>query len=116
MYIRQLPDLSIFNMLNRLLFANYLFAYAEILQRNMSRLDDWRASINVLPLGSSTFAGSTLPLDHEWETEQLGFSGLRTNSLDAVTDRELGIVLLSLCNMLIMHFSTRCEDIILWIT
>lgn len=96
--------------------AHYLLAYTEMLQRDISRLDDWRARINVLPLGASALAGSTLPLDREWVAEQLGFSGLCTNSLDAVSDRDFGIELLSMCSMLMMHLSRLSEDIIFWMS
>lgn len=99
-----------------IVLAHYLLAYTEMLQRDVSRLDDWRKRMNYLPLGSSALAGSTLPLDRSWVAEKLGFDGLCENSLDAVSDRDFAIELVSVCSMLMMHLSRISEDIIFWMS
>ncbi|CAN8074454.1 unnamed protein product [Agarophyton chilense] len=99
-----------------IVLAHYLLAYTEMFQRDVSRLDDWRKRMNNLPLGSSALAGSTLPLDRKWVAEQLGFDGLCENSLDAVSDRDFAIELVSVSSMIMMHLSRISEDIIFWMS
>ncbi|PXF47971.1 Argininosuccinate lyase [Gracilariopsis chorda] len=99
-----------------IVLAHYLLAYTEMFQRDVLRLDDWRKRMNYLPLGSSALAGSTLPLDRNWVAEKLGFDGLCENSLDAVSDRDFAIELVSVCSMLMMHLSRISEDIIFWMS
>lgn len=96
--------------------AHYLLAYTEKLARDISRIQDWRKRLNYLPLGASALAGSTLPLDRHSVANELGFDGVCENSLDAVSDRDFMIELLSICSMLMMHLSRLSEDIIFWMS
>lgn len=96
--------------------AHYLLAYTEMLQRDITRLNDWRVRMNFLPLGASALAGSTLPLDRHWVAEELNFSGVIENSLDAVSDRDFGIELVSSLSLVMMHLSRLSEDIIFWMS
>lgn len=99
-----------------IVLAHYLLAYTEMLERDVSRIRDWRKRMNYLPLGASALAGATLPLDREWVAEQLGFDGVLNNSLDAVSDRDFAIELLSLFSIIMMHLSRLSEDIIFWMS
>lgn len=99
-----------------IVLAHYLLAYTEMFERDLSRLKDWRARANFLPLGASALAGATLPLDREWVAKELGFAGVCNNSLDAVSDRDFAIELVSLCSILMMHLSRMSEDIIFWMS
>ena len=42
-------------------FGHHLLAWHEMLKRDMERLADCRARINVLPLGAAALAGTTWP-------------------------------------------------------
>lgn len=99
-----------------IVLAHYLLAYTEMLERDLSRLRDWRVRMNYLPLGASALAGSTLPLDREFVAKELGFVGVCENSLDAVSDRDFGIELVSLFSIVMMHLSRLSEDIIFWMS
>ena len=96
------------------LFAHHLLAYVEMLDRDAERLAGCRERINVMPLGSGAIAGSTLPINREWVCEELGFSRVTRNSMDAVADRDFAIELVSDLAIFAMHTSRLSEDLILW--
>jgi len=56
------------------LVAHWLLAYVQMLLRDIERLEDCRSRLNVCPLGSGAVTGSTLPLDRELMSSELGFS------------------------------------------
>jgi argininosuccinate lyase len=96
--------------------GHYLLAYAEMLNRDASRVRDWRKRMNYLPLGAGALAGCTLPLDREWVAKELGFEGVLNNSMDAVADRDFAIELVAALSTLMMHMSRISEDIIFWMS
>ena len=96
------------------LFAHHLLAYVEMLDRDAERLTDCRKRVNVMPLGSGALAGSTLPINREFVCEQLNFSRVTRNSMDAVADRDFAIETASALAIFGMHVSRLSEDIILW--
>lgn len=96
--------------------GHYFLAYCEMLDRDVDRMADWKKRMNKLPLGAGAMAGSTLPIDREWVAEELGFDGVCNNSMDAVSDRDFGIELLSCASILMMHMSRMSEDIIFWMS
>ncbi len=98
------------------LFAHHLLAYVEMLARDTGRLDDLRARLDVMPLGSGAIAGSTLPLDRELIARLLHFPAITQNSMDAVSDRDFALELLAALAICGMHLSRLSEDIILWAT
>ena len=101
-------------------FAHHLLAYVEMLERDLGRLADCRARVNVCPLGSGAIAGSTLPLDRAFVARQLGFVDvagrvqLTQNSMDAVSDRDFMVEFAAAAALLAVHLSRLAEDIILW--
>jgi argininosuccinate lyase len=97
-----------------ILFAHHLLAYVEMIGRDAGRLRDLRGRLNVLPLGAGALAGTTFPIDREWVAEQLGFSGVTRNSLDAVSDRDFAIEFCSFAALLMMHLSRLAEELVLW--
>ncbi|OVE81103.1 argininosuccinate lyase [bacterium M21] len=96
------------------LFAHHLLAYVEMLSRDVSRFEDAKERFNFCPLGSGALAGSTFPVDRDYTANQLGFDGPMRNSMDAVSDRDFAIELLSDMSLLMMHLSRLSEDIIFW--
>ncbi len=98
------------------LLSHHILAYVEMLQRDIERLKDALKRINLLPLGSCAIAGTTLPIDRIYVTKLLGFEGISQNSIDAVSDRDFAIELLSNVAILIMHLSRLAEELILWST
>jgi argininosuccinate lyase len=96
--------------------GHYYMAWHSMFGRDASRLTDLRTRANVSPLGAAAFAGSTLPLNTARSAELLGFEGVFTNSIDAVSDRDLVIEFISDCATIMMHLSRFSEDVILWST
>jgi len=94
--------------------AHHFMAYFEMLKRDKSRLEDVYKRTNVLPLGSGALAATTYPLDREFVAEELGFDTVSLNSLDAVSDRDFCLELLSSLSVLMMHLSRFSEEIIIW--
>jgi argininosuccinate lyase len=95
-------------------FAHHLLAYVEMFQRDVERVVDCRKRINVLPLGSGAIAGSTILLDRELVARLLEFPSVTQNSMDAVSDRDFAVELLSALALVAMHLSRLSEDVILW--
>ena len=94
--------------------GHYYMAWHSMFGRDAGRLADLRRRANVSPLGAAAFAGSTLPLNTARSAELLGFDGVFSNSIDAVSDRDLVIEFISTCATIMMHLSRFSEDVILW--
>ncbi len=94
--------------------AHHFMAYAEMLKRDVTRLEDCYDRMNVSPLGSGALAGTTYPIDRAFVAEKLGFAGVTQNSLDGVSDRDFLIELSSALSIIMMHLSRFSEEIILW--
>jgi argininosuccinate lyase len=96
------------------LIAHHLLAYVEMAARDYSRLQDCARRLDSMPLGSGAIAGSTIVLDRDAIAQELGFSAVTQNSMDAVSDRDFGCELLATLAILGMHLSRLSEDVILW--
>ena len=95
-------------------FGHHLMAYANMLKRDVRRLDDCLEGLNECPLGSGALAGTTYPIDREFTAMALGFAKPCDNSLDGVSDRDYCIELLSDLSILMMHLSRLSEEVIAW--
>ncbi len=93
-------------------FAQHLLAYAHMLCRDVTRLEDCRARMNECPLGSGAWhhlpPSTALPLPESWADRPMG------NSLDGVSDRDYALEFLAACSILMMHLSRLAEETILW--
>lgn len=96
------------------LFAHHMLAYVEMFERDKGRLSDALVRMNECPLGSGALSGSALPLDRQWVAEKLGFKRPTANSMDAVSDRDYIVEILSSIALLFVHLSRFSEDLILW--
>lgn len=95
-------------------FAHYILAYAQMLRRDMKRLDDVYTRTDCMPLGSCALAATTYPLNRHRVADLLNFSTVTENSMDGVSDRDFVIELASALSILMMHLSRFSEEIILW--
>jgi argininosuccinate lyase len=96
------------------LWPHYLLAYFEMFLRDFERLEQTRARINLMPLGSGALAGSGFPFDREAIAKELGFAAITRNSMDAPSDRDFGLDFLYTCSTIMMHLSRLAEDWILY--
>ncbi len=92
----------------------YLDAYVQMLRRDVERLGDCKKRTLVMPLGSGALAGTTYPLNRRRVCELLGFNDVTKNTMDAVSDRDFALELLSDLSILMMHLSRFSEEICLW--
>ncbi len=95
-------------------FGHHLMAYAEMLLRDLSRLEDAQKRMNINPLGSGALACTTYPIDRSITTRLLGFDSMTRNSLDGVSDRDFCIELASALSVIMVHLSRFSEEIIMW--
>ncbi len=96
------------------LFSHHLLAYTWMFARDFERLAAARRAADACPLGAAALAGTTYPLDRHMTADDLGFSRVIPNSLDAVSDRDFLLDLSYACSVSCMHLSRLCEEIILW--
>ncbi|MBQ5399284.1 MAG: argininosuccinate lyase [Ruminococcus sp.] len=95
-------------------FGHHLLAYAEMLLRDISRLEDCYKRMNEMPLGSCALAGTTYPIDRTITQKLLGFDRITNNSLDGVSDRDYCIELAACLSIIMVHLSRFSEEIIMW--
>ena len=98
------------------LLAHYLLAYVEMLERDKERFIETFMRIDKMPLGSCALSGTSLPIDREFVSRELGFLAPTANSIDSVSDRDFIVEFLSNTAILGTHFSRIAEDFIIWST
>ncbi len=96
------------------LLSHHLLAYQEMLRRDQGRLKDALVRLDESPLGAGALAGTTFPIDRHRTAELLGFAGVAANSLDAVSDRDFVIEVVSALAIVMMHLSRLSEELIVW--
>jgi argininosuccinate lyase len=101
---------------------HYLQAYQKMLQRDMLRLKNASAGI-AIAFGAGALAGTPIEarlycLKAAGLLKDSPLSGLKisavANSLDAVSDRDFVIEIISALSILAMHLSRLAEDLIIW--
>lgn len=94
--------------------AHHLMAYFEMFRRDWLRFQDSEQRLDVMPLGSAALAGTTFDVDRPYVAEQLGFSAVSTNSMDAVSDRDFVVEFIFDAALVMTHLSRLTEELILW--
>jgi argininosuccinate lyase len=97
-----------------ILLSHFLLAHAEAFLRDITRLDSAIASADACPMGSGALAGCSFAIDREAVAEDLGFSRLTANSLDAVSDRDFALDYLFALSGIATHLSRLSEDFVLF--
>jgi len=96
--------------------GHHLLAYVEMFGRDLARFQDAKKRMNQSPLGSAALAGTTFPINREMTADLLGFDAPCANSLDAVSDRDFIMELLSSASICSIHLSRFSEELILWMS
>jgi len=96
--------------------AHHVLAYFQMFYRDLCRFEDCFARVDEMPLGSGALASGPYPLDRDFVAKELDFFEITQNSLDAVSDRDYCIELLSCIAITMMHLSRFCEELIIWST
>jgi argininosuccinate lyase len=97
-----------------LLLSHWLLAHGEAFHRDAERITAAAARADVCPLGSGALSGCAFPLDRKALAQDLGFSTISANSLDAVSDRDFALEYLFALATLAMHLSRLAEDFVLF--
>jgi len=95
-------------------FGHWCLAYVEMFNRDIGRLKDTLYRADTSPLGSGALAGTAYPIDRDLLAHNLGFRSATLNSLDAVSDRDHVLELLSSASISMMHLSRFAEDLIFY--
>lgn len=95
-------------------FGQELGKHAFALERDLSRLADWRKRAAFSPLGSGALAGSSLISDPEKAAKELGFDDIVGNSIDGVSDRDFVAEALFALSLIGSHLSRIGEEFTLW--
>jgi argininosuccinate lyase len=94
--------------------GHHLCAHVWALSRDLDRLRQWSARADESPLGAGALGTSTLGLDPEATAARLGFSRAFSNSLDAVSDRDVVQEFLAVAAILATHCSRVAADLARW--
>ncbi|MEW6329517.1 MAG: argininosuccinate lyase [Candidatus Micrarchaeota archaeon] len=96
-------------------FAFWCASYLEAFGRDVERLEQAYARVNVSPLGAGALAGTSWSIDKEFTAELLGFEGVHGNALDAVSSRwEVEAEVLSALALAMTHASRLSNELILY--
>lgn len=98
------------------LFSHHMMAYYEQLRRDKKHFLFAHDQADVMPLGSGALAGTNFNIDRDALARELGFTKISSNSMDAVSDRDFAIDMLSACALVMMHLSRFCTELIVWST
>lgn len=95
--------------------GNYLTAYYDMLDRDAKRLENALNNIE-LTMGSGALAATFIEAEKYSDVINKIPVSATANSIDAVSDRDFVIEILSALGIIGMHLSRLSEDLILWST
>lgn len=96
--------------------AHHLLAYAQMLKRDIHRLEGAIDRMDECPLGACALATTSYPIDRHMTAGDLGFKGPMANSMDAVSDRDFIVDTIYVATMVMTHLSRLSEEIIIFST
>ena len=96
------------------LVAHHMLAYYEMFSRDSERFSQAFERTDVMPLGSGALAGLPYHIDRQFVADELGFSRISANSMDAVSDRDFLLDFLSASAICAMHLSRMAEELVIW--
>jgi len=94
--------------------GHHLMAWFWMLERDKGRFADCLTRLDVSPLGAGALAGTSLPIDREYEAAELGFAEVSENSMDSVADRDFASEFAAAAAILMTHLSRFAEEIVIW--
>jgi argininosuccinate lyase len=97
-----------------ILLSHFLLAHAEAFTRDITRLQHAAAGADACPMGSGALAGNSFAIDRNGIAQELGFSRITANSLDAVGDRDFALDYLFALTGIATHLSRLAEDFVLF--
>jgi argininosuccinate lyase len=96
------------------ILGHHLLAHAWALSRDLERIREVTARVNLSPLGACALAGTPHPINRRHTAELLGFSGPIENAMDAVAAKDHLQEAVSACAICMSTLSRMAEEIVLW--
>jgi len=94
--------------------AHHLQGYFDAAQRDITRLTEAYARVNLSPMGAAALAGTSVMVDRDHVADMLGFDGIVANAMDAVSSRDFALESLSIAAIVMVNLSRVAEELILW--
>jgi argininosuccinate lyase len=94
--------------------SHHLMAHFWRLRRDLQRFEFTAHQAQVMPLGSGALAGVNFETDRDGIAEELGFTSVSQNSLDAVSNRDFVLDYLSAAAICGTHLSQLGAELVLW--
>src|SRR3954462_3112908 len=94
--------------------SHHLMAHFWRLQRDLQRFEFTAHQSQVMPLGSGALAGVNFETDRDSVAEELGFTSVSQNSLDAVSNRDFVLDYLAAAATCATHLSQLGSELVLW--
>jgi argininosuccinate lyase len=94
--------------------GHHLLAYFWMLQRDRERFAFAERQAGRLPLGAGALAGVGFQTDRRMVAQELGFSEVAPNSIDAVSNRDFVLDYLSAAALCATHLSRLGSELVLW--
>tara|TARA_B100000029_G_C17407369_1_gene899400 strand:- start:211 stop:1074 length:864 start_codon:yes stop_codon:yes gene_type:complete len=85
-----------------------------MLERDYERFVRAYHASDVLTLGSGALSGNSFQIDRQFLANELGFTKISQNSLDAVSDRDFVLDFVYASMACMIHLSKLSEELILW--
>ena len=92
----------------------HLLAHGSALTRDVSRFVSAYEAANVSPLGAGALAGTTLGIDAQVTSDELGFARAFDNAMDITSDRDFACDLAYAVALCGVHLSRVAEEVVLW--
>jgi len=108
-----MPAFTHFRAAQPVLVAHFFLAHIAGLRRDFERLAVARTEADALTLGSGAVAGTSYNIDVKALAQDLGFSRIVANSIDASSDRDFAATFHYACAMTMIHLSRLAEDLII---
>jgi argininosuccinate lyase len=94
--------------------SHHLMAHFWRLRRDAQRFEFTAHQAQVMPLGAGALAGVNFETDRDGVAEELGFTSVAPNSLDAVSNRDFVLDYLSAAAICATHLSQLGGELVLW--
>jgi argininosuccinate lyase len=94
--------------------SHHLLAWLWKFNRDRSRFDFVLEAADELPLGSGALAGVNFETDRSVVADELGFSRVSPNSVDAVSNRDSVLDYLAAASTCATHLSQLGAEVVLW--
>ena len=94
--------------------AHHYLAYFDSSERNVQRLLQLYARVNISPMGSAALGGTSVNVDRDRVAKLLGFNGTTTNAMDSVASRDLLSETLACCCIIMVDVSRLSEEFVIW--